>query len=389
MNHPLTAAVPDPQRGFLPAADPLRRLPEDFEAWDEAAAELPKLMLGDRLREHLERLPPFHSAQLESREQCERAMLVLSFLGHAYVWGGERPADRLPARLAVPWQRVARRLGRPPVLSYASYALHNWRRLDPPGPVALGNIALLQNFLGGLDEEWFVLVHVDIEARAAPALRALPAAQEAVAHGDADALAAQLHTVAATLDAMIHSLVRMPEHCDPYIYYTRVRPYIHGWKDNPGLPRGLIYEGVKDYAGEPCRLRGETGAQSAIVPALDAALGVAHGDDPLRRYLLEMRDYMPPEQRAFVAMLEGGLSIRDYVLRHRDLKRLRMAYNACLDGLDRFRSTHLEYAGRYVHRQHQCGEANPTAVGTGGTPFMDYLAKHRQDTRAALLREGG
>ena len=56
------------------------------------------------------------------------------------------------------------------MLSYASYALDNWRRLDPASPIELGNIALLQNFLGGLDEEWFVLVHVDIEAKAGKAL---------------------------------------------------------------------------------------------------------------------------------------------------------------------------------------------------------------------------
>ena len=37
-------------------------------------------------------------------------------------------------------------------------------------PIELGNIALLQNFLGGMDEEWFILVHVDIEARAGSAL---------------------------------------------------------------------------------------------------------------------------------------------------------------------------------------------------------------------------
>ena len=65
---------------------------------------------------------------------------------------------------------LAERLGRPPVLSYASYALDNWRRIDPDGPVALGNLALLQNFLGGADEDWFILVHVEIEARAAAAL---------------------------------------------------------------------------------------------------------------------------------------------------------------------------------------------------------------------------
>ena len=39
---------------------------------------------------------------------------------------------------------------------------------------------------------------------------------------------------------------RMPEKCDPYIYYNRVRPYIFGWKNNPATPQGVVYEGVEN-----------------------------------------------------------------------------------------------------------------------------------------------
>ena len=52
--------------------------------------------------------------------------------------------------------------------------------------------------------------------------------------------------------------------------------------------------------------RGETGAQSSIVPSLDAALGILHKDDPLRTYLVETRDYMPPKHRAFIEAIEQG-----------------------------------------------------------------------------------
>jgi hypothetical protein len=37
----------------------------------------------------------------------------------------------------------------------------------------------LQNFLGGMDEEWFRLIHVSIEAAAAPAIAALQPLQQA------------------------------------------------------------------------------------------------------------------------------------------------------------------------------------------------------------------
>ena len=374
-----------PERGFLPAPDPLRELPAGFAAWEERAHELGRLIVAGRARRAIEWLPLLDAAALHDGPELRRAMLLLSFLGHAYVWGGSEPAARIPDVLAVPWALVAERLGRPPILSYASYALDNWRRLDRDGPFDLGNLALLQNFTGGADEDWFVLVHVAIEAAAAPALGALAPAQGAAAAGDAAKLEEQLECVARSLESMRGLLGRMPEWCDPAVYYRRVRPWIHGWQDQPALPEGVLYDGVASFAGRPQRLRGETGAQSAIVPALDAALGVSHADDPLRAYLQDLRAYHPPAQRAFVEELEAGPSIRACVAAHREVSpSLLRAYRACLTELARFRSLHLEYAARYVHEQRESGPANPTGIGTGGTPFMPYLKKHRDETTAGL-----
>src|SRR5919106_3807091 len=304
----------NPERGFLPTPDPVDQLPASFAPWEEIAHDLPKLLAAGRLRPVLEQLPVLDASQLHEDAHIRRAMLLLSYFGHGYVWGEQDPAQHLPAGVAVPWHTVAQRLGRPPVLSYASYALDNWQRLDPAGPITLGNIVLLQNFLAGMDEEWFILVHVDIEAKAAPALGAIGPAQQAVLNDQAEELERHLSTIARALQGMYATLLRMPERCDPYIYYRRVRPYIHGWKDHPALPGGVIYGGVEVYGGKPQQFRGETGAQSSIIPSLDAALGIAHRDDPLRPYLLEMRAYMPPHHRAFIAAVEAGPSIRQYVL---------------------------------------------------------------------------
>lgn len=43
----------------------------------------------------------------------------------------------------------------------------------PHKKVALGNICCLNDFLGGIDEEHFRLVHVTIEANAVPAVAAM------------------------------------------------------------------------------------------------------------------------------------------------------------------------------------------------------------------------
>src|SRR4030081_3601211 len=204
----------DPQRGFLPAKDPLTRLPAAFAVWDEIGYDLPKLLAAARARSTLDRLPALDLSELPD-EAVPRAMVLLSFFGHAYVYQSWQTevADRLPAAVARPWVTIASRLGRPPILSYASYALDNWRRLDPAGPIALGNLALLQNFLGGLDEEWFITVHIQIEAQAAAALVALTQAQRAVADGDGQAVMAALRVVADALGRMNQTLLRMPENC--------------------------------------------------------------------------------------------------------------------------------------------------------------------------------
>lgn len=381
--------MPEPTlgRGFLPQNDPARALPASFRVWEDIAADLPKLLVARQLRTFAQRMPVLDSSSLADGPELRRAMMLLSFLGHAFVWEGPAASTFLPASIAVPWHAVATRLGRPPVLSYASYALDNWRRLDPTGPVALGNIALLQNFLGGADEEWFITVHIDIEARAEVAMRAVLPTQAAVARGDAAEVERRLGEIVRAFEGMYDTLARMPEWCEPSTYYLRVRPYIFGWKNHPALPDGVIYEGVAQYGGVAQRFRGETGAQSTIVPVLDALLGIGHHPDPLREYLLEMRDYMPPEHRAFLAQAEAGPSLRGFCQSQRGApNRVLELYDDGVELLRRFRALHLEFAATYINNQAPRGLENPTDVGTGGTPFMRYLKKHEDETAAHRVK---
>ncbi len=375
----------DLSHGFLPTHDPITHLTAELKTWDEFAYALPKLLCSQRFRDFVKALPEFNVNAIKTGEQRERAMLILSYVAHAYVWlGGNHPATHLPAIIAKPWYEIATQLGRPPILSYASYALYNWRRFDVTAPIAIDNIALLQNFLGGVDEEWFILIHIDIEQKAAQGLRALLPAEQAINNNDNKALAKQLNELRLSLAAMQKTMERMPEFCDPYIYYNRVRPYIHGWKDNPSLPQGLIYEGVTQYHDKPQRFKGETGAQSGIIPLFDAALKIEHENTPLKQHLDEMRCYMPPEHQAYLTALEKSPSIRQYV-KQQHYPELTELYNAAIELIGEFRATHLKYAAQYIEKQKQTSEANSTAVGTGGTPFMAYLKKHRDETMAFLL----
>lgn len=370
--------------GYLPAYEPAQSLSGGNEEWDQYGKDLPKLLMGTNFRARVRALPSFNVAALKGEAEIQRAMLVLSYIGQAYQWSENSAATLIPSNLAKPWFEVGKLVGRPPILSYQSYASDNWRRFDKSGPIECGNIGLLQCFLGGQDEEWFILIHIEIEKKAGKALKAIEDAQAAVVGNDADQVESALANLRSSLAAMYAVLDRMPERCDPYIYFHRVRPYIFGWRNNPSLPDGVIYEGVDEYKGIGQKFRGETGAQSAIIPAMDGVLGIEHERDELREYLMEMRTYMPPQHVAFIEAVEAGPSVRNFVA-SAQRSSLTSVFNECVELVANFRAMHLEYAGRYIHAQAQATPGNPSAVGTGGTPFMTYLRKHRDETKKQTL----
>jgi indoleamine 2,3-dioxygenase len=352
----------------------------------DLALRLPEILPTGAVREVLDTLKlvsPERVADL-TEGQARMAMVHYSFLVQAYIWGAETPVSVLPASLAVPTVALADRLGQQPLLQYSGYVLDNWGLLDASKPLSLDNIYMIQKFAAGTDEAWFVLVHVAIEAKAGAALALYGPLIEAENDGDADRAQLILEEIV-TIWAEINALFdRMPERCDPYIYFRRVRPYIHGWKDNPALDGGVVYEGVDRYKGVPQAFRGQTGSQSSIVPSMDALLGVGHAAGPLRAYLDELHIYRPPGHRRFIDTVRAQSRVRDFA-KQAGHKGLTDAYNAAVQAVADFRSRHLEYAASYINKQGGYSTGNDTEIGTGGTPFMKYLKKHRDETRANLL----
>lgn len=361
-------------------------LPPEFDTIVEAADTLSAILTTGRTRHWLEQLPqPDMAAFLAeaSDAQIRVAMVRYSFLVQAYVWGEDAAPTALPAMLAVPIDALAEKLGQAPLLPYSGYVLDNWYRLDKSKPIALDNIAMRQNFLGGMDENWFVLIHVAIEAEAGRALELATELVAAAEDGDAERVETLLQTMDTVWDRINAHFDRMPERCDPYIYYQRVRPYIHGWKNNPATPDGLIYEGVERHGGKPQAFRGQTGSQSSIVPAMDALFNVTHENDALREFLAELHHYRPVPHRRFVEDLAEASDLRAFA--RQQSSGLKDAFNACVEQVARFRTRHLEYAASYINKQASSGAGNDPDVGTGGTPFMKYLKKHRDENRAQLV----
>ncbi|MBX7515208.1 indoleamine 2,3-dioxygenase [Qipengyuania sp. GH38] len=363
-------------------------LPEQFGPIVKAAGILSALLTSGRARHFLDALPdPEISAWVQTapEEEVRTAMVHYSFLVQAYVWGEAKPPQHLPANLARPMCALSDRLGQAPLLPYSGYVLDNWYRLDKSGPITLDNIAMHQNFLCGADENWFVLVHVAIEAEAGVLLDNAARLVDVARKGDEAEATRLLKEMDDAWERIYEHFARMPEQCDPYIYFHRVRPYIHGWANNPALrDGGLVYEGIERFEGKPQALRGQTGSQSSIVPAMDALFQVGHSDDPLKSFLDELHHYRPVEHRRFIEDLAAQSTLRDFVSASENAE-LKAAFNACLEQSARFRTRHLEYAASYINKQAGSIAGNDPDVGTGGTPFMKYLKKHRDENRAQLV----
>ncbi len=373
---------------FLPKKDPLKTYTTDTRSLKliaDIAGHLPKLLLTGQVQKTIKNLNR-NALSVNSIikdgdiREVKLAMAHLSFISHAYIWGGKNPEKILPEAIAKPWVKLANKVERPPILSYGSYCLDNWYRVDSKEDISLQNVGLITNFLGGVDEDWFVTIHVCIENAASKAVNAATKLSYLNEDNSINDYLANLKDIVASLKEVNNIFSRMPEKCDPYIYYHRVRPFIFGTKDNPDLKKGLIYEG--QFNNKPQFFRGETGAQSSIMPFLDGALGIYHTKDHVRHYLNEMRDYMPPEHRKMIEDVESRSNAKTYI---QQSKRLVNEYNKCLEEIRKFRALHLEFAATYIHQQSQIknpfGRGGSTITGTGGTPFMKYLKKHRDETQ--------
>ena len=371
---------------FLPTKDPLKKYitkSRSLQKLENIASELPKLLLTGKVQETIDGLKANALSikpllKKNDLREIKLSMVHLSFIAHAYIWGGKKPSKILPEVISKPWVEVSSILGRPPILSYASYCLDNWYRVDKSKNISLENVALITNFLGGVDEDWFVTIHVCIENAAKDAVTAAYEISKLKSNKDKK-LDDGLRRIIISLREVNAIFSRMPEKCDPYVYYHRVRPFIFGTKDNPDLKKGLVYE--NQFNNQPQFFRGETGAQSSIMPFLDGALGIYHTKDHLRHYLNEMRDYMPPEHRSMIEEVENISQAKELI---DGSKSLTNKYNKCLEEIRKFRALHLEFAASYIHKQSQIknpfGTGGSTIKGTGGTPFMKYLKKHRDET---------
>jgi indoleamine 2,3-dioxygenase len=80
--------------GFLPNETPLDHLSSCYyNPWEDIAANLPVLAKTKRIRRAIDGLPLLDTFELKNEAEWRRAYVILGFLTHAYIWGGDEPSE--------------------------------------------------------------------------------------------------------------------------------------------------------------------------------------------------------------------------------------------------------------------------------------------------------
>ena len=362
--------------GFVPE-HVSHKLPGDyFNEWESAACNLPQWTRDKTVRENTDALPDleFTTATLGSDEaEWRRAYVVVSFLAQAYITEdtSRDSVQRLPPKLSIPWQSTSSHIGVLPAATYAAIVMYNYTLKDPTKPIAPDNLQAALTFTGTSEESWFFMVHILEEVGAAPGLQAIMRGYKAMASKDNKSLATCLETITQSLHTMKNTLKKMYECCDPAFFYNEIRPFL-------SFPEGgLIYSGVSSEVQQYCSV---SGAQDSAIPAFSIFLGAQH--EPNEQQLVDkFKLYMPTKHRQFLQFLSEQASLCGYVEECRDSE-LVQRYDEAVDALVSFRTGHISLVTSYIiNVKRRQGEGVSVAdKGTGGTPFMAFLKKIRDNT---------
>lgn len=406
-----------PNTGFLPSEFPLVKLPQEYyQPWEILVNNLPSLILTKKIRWHIDtNLPILSTDKLKDIPEYRRAYQVLGFLAHAYIWGTDKPTNKLPEQIAKPLLEVSEYLRLPPIATYAGLCLWNFKQIMPSDKEGekwdLDNLTTINTFTGSIDESWFYLVSVYFEYKGSFAIKAGLDALGHARDGDTKKLTESLQSMAQAIDSLGSVLMRMEEMCDPHVFYFRIRPYLAGWKNMGDV--GLDKDGVI-YGSEtkPRSYAGGSNAQSSLIQFFDILLGIKHyptGGRPVphataapkngeNNFMNEMRSYMPGGHQDFLMKIQEITNIREYVLgRYDSNPELTLSYDACLAMLKLFRDKHIQIVTRYIVLQSkQASKMGSTSTlrsglaksksksgeerGTGGTALLPFLKQCRDET---------
>lgn len=413
-----------PSTGFISESLPVERLTDEyFKPWEAAVENLPALILNNQVRHVVDQqIPLLDTDRLATTGQYQRAHVILSFLAHAYVWVyNDAPSDTLPKQLSIPFIEVSNYLGIPPIATYASTVLWNFKpafkfkEYKKVTDIEIDNFSTINTFTGSSDESWFYLISVHFEIEGAQCIKTGIKCLEFAAKNDFHNLNLYLQTLAENIDNLSTVLGKMEELCDPYVFYFKIRPFLSGWKNMKDFKlkdNGIWYEVSEDSREKELKsLSGGSNAQSSLIQFFDTLLNVKHHptgqrpssttttlkatiDDSKVNYMEDMKNYMPRNHRRFLNDLSKHCTIekvvKENIKKHPELV---LAYDACLAMLKAFRDKHIQIVTRYIVLPSQMKSSTKTLKvglatkstskemrGTGGTSLLPFLKQCRDET---------
>lgn len=360
-----------PLRGFVPATDPMQKMPASFANIGSISDELALHIQQQDLSRAYGEIGHLNLGLLDGKAEQERLFVTLCVLASAWVWGQTEPNFRIPQQLAVPIVKLATTLNRKPILTYTSMAFLNWKRTDPDGDICAENTTLLSGFLGTRDETWFVTSSLELEVACAPLLATLYDSVVSSSRGNIGELQHQMTSLADRMHIMTDAVLKVREQCDPIVFYNSVRPFFSGWS-----APGVIYEGVSQT---PYILAGASAAQSPLMQTFDAGLGIQHNEQTAA-FLDSMKPYMMADHRRFIRDIKNVSRIREIVTCNGSAD-LRSAYNSVTASMNEFRRRHFKLVSDYVTKPSR----QTISTGTGGSLFSEILRDAGAATKRAAL----
>lgn len=390
-DHSLPAFMVSTTRGFLPRQNPIVELPEEFAAVESLLQRMPVKLLsgepgllasftfGDTLLKEL----PDLSAEVEKYRDDLVVMNALyrdySFLASAYLlepcherylrgepYGLGRQS--LPRSIALPIVKVAEIAGFKPFMEYAgSYALFNYRLLEPEKGLEYDNLRLVRAFEHGLDatssEAGFVLVHIAMVKESGALVKGATEMLDGCTANDREQFDEGLRTLVGGLRKVNAVMNTMWNRSKPQSY-TTFRTFIFGITSQSMFPNGVIYEGVSE---EPMSFRGESGANDSMIPMCDNLLQIQMPETPLTDILKDFRQYRPGNHREFLEAVRDCAQqsgVREFAKGDSVSAAL---YLQALDQVRDFRWRHWCFTREYILKH----TSHPTA--TGGSPIVTWL----------------
>lgn len=93
------------RNAFLPVESPSELLSDSYyEPWELVAQHLPRLIDEGGIRNVVSQLPLLDTDHLASEAEWRRVYVILAYITHAYVWGGDNPQE---VRLCPPYDTIS------------------------------------------------------------------------------------------------------------------------------------------------------------------------------------------------------------------------------------------------------------------------------------------